>query len=158
MDQTTRFTSLIAPVVFLSACTSSLTSPDSPAAVMLGEWSYAAPNRISDPPVLNTGLHVSVMVDSVEGMRFWGHVTLWVAGDVGTSLTSFGRVWGQIDDGSGVMLEIPRTSAGQAAVRVVGELAGDVLTVHGCSSGAAGGPFTIGTTFERHAAQVVGRP
>lgn len=149
MDQTTRFTSLIAVVVFLSACTSSLTSPDSLGAVMLGEWSYAAPNRIVDPPVLNTGLHVSVMVDSVEGTRFWGHVTLWFAGDVGTSPSAFGRVWGQIDDGNGVMLEIPRTLPGQDAVRVVGEVAGDVLTVHGCSSGAAAGPFAIGSAFER---------
>ena len=93
------------------------------------------------------------MVDSVEGMRFWGHVTLWFVGDVGTSLSAFGRVWGQIDDGNGVMLEIPRTAPEQAAVRVVGELEGDVLTVHGCSSGAAAGPLTIGATFERVAAQ-----
>ena len=141
--------SLLAIVVLFSACTTSIVAPAAPAAVMLGEWSYAAPHRISDPPVLSAGLRVGVMVDSVEGMRFWGHVTLWFAGDVGTSLSTFGRVWGQIDDGSGVMLEIPRVSPGQAAVRVVGELAGDVLTVHGCSSGGAAGPFAIGTTFER---------
>jgi hypothetical protein len=153
MDRILRFTSLLPVVVLCGACGTAVTSPDSPAAVMLGEWSYAAPNRISDPPILNTGLHVSVMVDSVEGMRFWGHVTLWVAGDVGASLTSFGRVWGQIDDGSGVMLEIPRTSPGQAAVRVVGELAGDVLTIHDCYSGADAGPLTIGATFERVAAR-----
>ena len=158
MDRIRRFTSLLPVVVLCIACGTTVTSPDSSAAVMLGEWSYAAPNRISDPPVLNTGLHVSVMVDSVEGMRFWGHVTIWFAGDVGTSLTSFGRVWGHIDAGNGVMLEIPRTSPGQAAVRVVGELAGDVFTVHGCSTGAAAGPFAIGTMFERHAAQVVGQP
>ena len=148
------FTSFLPLVVlFGSACGPGVTSPDSPAAVMLGEWSYAAPHRISDPPVLNAGLHVSVMVDSTEGMRFWGHVTLWFAGDVGTSLSAFGRVWGQIDDGRGVMLEIPRASPGQAAVRVLGELAGDVLTVHGCSSGAAAGPFAIGAAFERVAVQ-----
>jgi hypothetical protein len=153
MNSISRYASLLSLVILFSSCSTSVAAPDSPAAAMLGEWSYAAPNRISDPPVLNTGLHVSVRVDSVEGMRFWGHVTLWFAGDVGTSLTSFGRVWGHIDAGNGVMLEIPRTSPGQAAVRVVGELAGDVLTVRGCSSGAAAGPFAIGTTFERLAAQ-----
>ena len=152
MDRILRFTSLLAVVLLCGACGTALTSPDAPAAVMHGEWSYAAPNRISDPPILSTGIHVSVMVDSAEGMRFWGRVTLWFAGDVGTSPSAFGRVWGQIDDGSGVMLEIPRASPGQAAVRMVGELAGDVLTIHGCSSGAAAGPFAIGTTFERSAA------
>jgi len=38
----------------------------------------------------------------------------------GIAPSAFGRVWGQIDDGSGVMLEIPRASLAQAAVRVVG--------------------------------------
>jgi hypothetical protein len=116
---------------------------------MLGEWSYTAPHRVSDPPVLNTGLHVSVMVDSVEGMRFWGHVTLWFAGDVGISPDAFGRVSGRVDGHDGVILEIPRESPAQVAVRVVGELAGDVLTVDGCSSGADPGPFAIGSTFKR---------
>jgi hypothetical protein len=154
MDRILRFTSFLPLVVlFGSACGPGVTSPDSPAAVMLGEWSYAAPHTISDAPVLNAGLRVSVMVDSVKGMRFWGHVTLWFAGDVGTSLSTFGRVWGQIDDGSGVMLEIPRQSPVQVAVMVVGELAGDVLTVHDCYSGADSGPFASGTAFERVATQ-----
>ena len=153
MNRILRFTSFLLVVVLCSACGTAVTSPDSPAAVMLGEWSYAAPNRISDPPILSTGIHVSVMVDSAEGMRFWGHVTLWFSGDVGTSPSAFGRVWGQIDDGGGVMLEIPRASPGQLAVSVVGELAGDVLRIHGCSSGANPGPFAIGSTFERGAAR-----
>jgi hypothetical protein len=153
MDQTIRFTSFIGVVVF-SACTSSIAAPASPAAVMLGEWSYAAPIRIIDPPSLNTGLHVLISIDSAEGMRFWGRVTLWFGGDVGISLSAFGRVWGQIDESNGVMLEIPRASPGQAAVRVVGELVGDVLTVHGCSSGAVAGPFAIGTMFERSSGSI----
>lgn len=95
MDHKLRFTSLIAVVVSLSACTSPVTSPDAPAAVMLGEWSYAAPNRSAESPTLNTGLHVVVTIDSVEGMRFWGHVTLWFAGDVGIAPSAFGRVWGR---------------------------------------------------------------
>ena len=149
MDTLSRCRSLFPAVVLLGACTTSIVAPVSPAAVMLGEWSYAAPNRIVDAPALNTGLHVSVMVDSVEGIRFWGNVTLWFAGDVGTSLSAFGRVAGHIDEDNGVMLEIPRESPGQVAVTVVGALAGDVLTVHGCSSGADAGPFAIGTAFER---------
>jgi len=116
---------------------------------MLGEWSYAAPNRIVDPPALNTGLHVSVMVDSVKGMRFWGHVTLWFEGDVGTSPSAFGRVSGIVAGQDGVRLEIPRAAVAQVAVSVLGSLAGDVLTIHGCSSGAESGPFAIGRTFER---------
>jgi hypothetical protein len=153
MHNSSRNASLLLLVTLVSSCAASVTDASAPSAVMLGEWSYASPHSMSDPPVLNTGLHVSVMVDSVKGMRFWGHVTLWFAGDVGTSPSAFGRVWGQIDDGSGVMLEIPRASPGQAAVSVVGELAGDVLMVHGCSSGADAGPFAVGSTFERAAAQ-----
>src|SRR5258705_13229361 len=149
MDRILRFTSFLSVVVLCGACGTVVTSPDSPAAVMLGEWSYAAPNRISDPPILNTGLHVSVMVDSVKGMRFWGHVTLWFAGDVGISPEVFGRVSGTVDGQDGVMLEIPRASHAQAAVSVEGNLAGDVLTIHRCSSGADAGPFAIGSTFER---------
>jgi hypothetical protein len=51
MDHTLRFTSLIAVVVFLSACTSPIAAPASPAAVMLGEWSYAAPSGIGESPL-----------------------------------------------------------------------------------------------------------
>src|SRR6266571_970148 len=102
MDRILPFTSFLTVVVLCSACGTAITSPDSPAAVMLGEWSYAAPSRIVDPPVLNTGLHVSVRVDSVEGMRFWGRVTLWFAGDVGISPSAFGRIAGRIDEHNGV--------------------------------------------------------
>ena len=148
MDRILRFTSFLSVVVLCSACGTAVTSPDSPAAVMLGEWSYAAPNGIVDPPALNTGLHVSVMVDSVDGMRFWGHVTLWFAGDVGIAPSGFGRIAGRIDEHNGVTLEIPRESR---AVMVVGDLAGDVLTVRDCQSGAEPepGPFARGTAFER---------
>lgn len=146
MDRSVRFASFLPVVVLCSACSTVVTSPDSPAAVMLGEWSYAASNTVSDPPMLNTGLHVSVMVDSVEGMRFWGYVTMWFVGDVGTAPSAFGRVGGRIDGQSGVTLEIPRAPR---AVWVVGELSGDVLTVRDCYSGADSGPFAVGTTFER---------
>lgn len=153
MDHTLRFTSLIAVVVSLSACTSSVAAPDSPADVMLGEWSYAAPNRIGESPTLNTGLHVVVTIDSVEDMRFWGRVTLWFAGDVGIARSAFGRIAGRIDEHNGVTLEIPRQLPGQVSVMVMGELVGDALTVHDCYSGADSGPFASGTTFERVAVQ-----
>ena len=153
MDRILRFTSFLPVVVLCSACGTAVTSPDSAAAIMVGEWSYRAPHRPDESPTLNAGLQVRITVDSLEGLRFWGRVTFWFAGDVGIAPSAFGRVWGQIDDGSGVMLEIPRASLGQAAVRVVGELAGDVLTVHGCSSGADAGPFAVGSTFERGVAQ-----
>ena len=147
--QSLRFTSLAAVVVLFSSCTTSLVAPDAAAAVMLGEWSYAAPNRSGESPTLNTGLHVVVMIDSVEDRRFWGRVTLWFAGDVGISPSAFGRVAGRIAEHNGVTLEIPRHSRGQSAVMVVAELAGDVLTIHDCYSGADSGPFASGTTFER---------
>jgi hypothetical protein len=153
MNSISRYASLLSLVILVSSCAASVTDAIAPSAVMLGEWSYAAPNRIVDPPVLNTGLHVSVRVDSVEGMRFWGRVTLWIAGDVGISPSAFGRIAGRIDEHNGVTLEIPRASPSQVAVMVVGELAGDVLTVHDCYSGADAGPFASGTTFVRVAVQ-----
>ncbi len=46
MNRILRFTSFLPVVVLCSACGTAVTSPDSAAAVMLGEWSYAAPHRI----------------------------------------------------------------------------------------------------------------
>ena len=43
----------------------------------------------ADAPALNTGLQVRVMIDSLDGTRFWGRVTLWFAGDVGISPSAF---------------------------------------------------------------------
>jgi hypothetical protein len=153
MDSISRYASLLPLVVLLSECRASITDPVPPSAVMLGEWSYRAPNRIAEPPSLKTGLHVLVMVDSVEDLRFWGRVTLWFAGDVGISPSAFGRVTGRIDEHNGVTLEIPRQLPAQVAVTVMAELVGDVLTVHDCYSGADAGPFASGTTFERVAVQ-----
>jgi len=148
MDRILRFTSFLPVIVLCSACGTSVTSPDSPAALMLGEWSYAAPSRSSESPTLNTGLHVVVTIDSVGDRRFWGRITLWFAGDVGIAPSGFGRITGRIDEHNGVTLEIPRASS---TVMVVGDLAGDVLTVRDCQSGAEheSGPFARGTAFER---------
>jgi len=120
---------------------------------MLGEWSYSSPHALRESPALNTGLRVQIRIDSLDGMRFSGHVTVWFAGDVGIPPSAFGRLAGRIDEHNGVTLEIPRHAPGQSAVTVVGELAGDVLTVHDCYSGVDAGPFASGTTFVRVAVQ-----
>ncbi len=46
MNRILRFTSFLPVVALCRACGTAVTSPDSAAAVMLGEWSYAAPHRI----------------------------------------------------------------------------------------------------------------
>ena len=153
MHNSSRYESLLPLVVFLSACAASVTGPVVPAAVMLGEWSYVSPHVAGAAPELNAGLRAQIGIDSLDGMRFGGRVTLWFAGDVGISPSGFGRIAGRIDEHNGVTLEIPRSSPSQLAVMVVGELAGDVLTVHDCYSGADAGPFASGTTFERVAVQ-----
>ena len=149
MDRILRFTSLLPVVVLCSACGTAVTSPDSAAAVMLGEWSYGAPHRLDESPTLNAGLQVRITIDSLERMRFWGRVTVWFAGDVGIAPSAFGRVAGRLGDSNSVSLEIPRASTGGSTVMVMGELAGDVLTIRNCYSGADPGPFAIGTAFER---------
>jgi hypothetical protein len=149
MHNSSRYASLLPLVVFLSACAASVIGPVAPSAVMFGEWSYATPRVATEELTLNAGLRVQIDIDSLDGMRFWGHVTLWFAGDVGISPSAFGRIAGRIDEHNGVTLEIPRASPSQLAVMVVGELAGDVLTVHDCYSGADAGPFASGATFER---------
>lgn len=123
--------------------------PVPPAAVMLGEWSYSAPRRRAEAPTLNAGLQVRIAIDSLDGMRFWGHVTLWFAGDIGIPTSAFGRVSGRLGDSNRVSLEIPRASTEGSAVMVMGELAGDVLTIRDCHSGVEAGPFASGTAFER---------
>jgi len=123
--------------------------PVPPAAVMLGEWSYRDPRRLEAAPTLNAGLQVRIAIDSLDGRRFWGHVTLWFAGDVGIAPNTFGRVAGRLGDSNRVSLEIPRASTEGSTVMVMGELAGDVLTIRDCHSGAEAGPFASGTAFER---------
>jgi hypothetical protein len=119
----------------------------SPAATMLGEWSYAA-SQIAEPPTLNSGLHVGVVIDSIDGARFWGRVAHWFAGDVGISPSAFGRLSGSIDDVNEVTLVIPRETPGDRVI-VMGALAGDVLTVRDCHMGSEPGPFADGSAFMR---------
>jgi len=133
-----------APLV--GAC-SARTAP-SPAAVMLGAWSYASAPIGDHAPSLNTGLHVTVTVDAVEGASFSGQVTRWIAGDVGIAPDQFGPVTGRVDDAGGVTFFIPQATPGPI-LAIRGSLNGDVLTVHESWSGAEPGPFPSGGTFRR---------
>ena len=81
--------------------------PVPPAAVMLGEWSYRAPRRLEAASTLNAGLQVRIAIDSLDGMRFWGHVTLWFAGDVGIAPSTFGRVAGRLGDSARATVAAP---------------------------------------------------
>jgi hypothetical protein len=92
---------------------------------------------------------VEVAVDSLDGIRFWGRVTLWFAGDVGVPPTAFGRVFGTIDESNGVTLVIPREPTDAHPLMVLGQLAGDVLTVIECHAGTETGPFAAHTAFLR---------
>jgi len=114
---------------------------------MLGEWSYASAHVVAAAPDLNTGLRVQISIDSLDGMRFWGRVTLWFVGDVGITPSAFGRVSGTVDGSTGVTLLISR--ADERSLMVMAELTADVLTVHECLVGAEPGPFAAGTTFLR---------
>jgi hypothetical protein len=132
----------------ITACMDPTGSAPAPAAVMLGEWTYArAPSAAGSPPTLNAGLSVAIAVDSASGMRFWGHVARWFVGDVGLPVTRFGPVSGSIDSTSGVVLRIHGRQI--AALRIEGEVAGDVLTVHASWAGVEPGPFPSGCRFQR---------
>jgi len=147
MNTSSRYESLLPLVVFLGACAASINDPVAPSLVMLGEWSYVSPHVASAAPTLNAGLRVQIGIDSLDGMHFSGHVTLWFAGDVGIPPTAFGRVSGTVDGGNGVTLVIPR--ANEHALMIMGELAGDVLTVVECHAGTEPGPFAARTAFRR---------
>ena|SRR5689334_9450508 len=79
--------------LLLSACGDP--AAPSPATVMLGAWSYASAPIGDHAPSLNTGLHVTIAVDAVDGMRFAGHITRWIAGDVGIAPDAFRPVSGE---------------------------------------------------------------
>lgn len=148
MARESWYTSVLALVVLCGACSSSVVAPVSPAAVMLGEWTYAVPHQ-TPAPTLNAGFRVEIAIDSLEGMRFWGRVTLWFAGDVGIAPSTFGRISGRIDEANAVRLVIPRAPAEDHPLTVWGELAADVLTIVGCQVGTAPGPFVANSAFVR---------
>lgn len=133
-------------VLLLGAC--GVPTAPSPAAVMLGAWSYASAPIGDHAPSLNTGLHVTVTVDAVEGASFSGQVSRWIAGDVGIAPDQFGPVTGHVDDAGGVTFVIPEAAPGPI-LAISGSLNGDVLTVHESWSGAEPGPFHEGDSFRR---------
>jgi len=116
---------------------------------MLGDWSYTSPQVVGAAPDLNAGLRVQIAIDSLEGMRFWGRVTLWFAGDVGIPPTAFGQASGTVDGGNGVTLVIPRQPTNARPLMVTGDLAGDVFTILECHAGTEPGPFVARTAFLR---------
>jgi len=149
MNLISGYASLPSLVILFSSCAASVTDAVAPSAVMLGEWSYTSPQVVGAAPDLNAGLHVQIAIDSLEGMRFWGRVTLWFAGDVGIPPTAFGRVSGTVDGSNGVTLVIPRQPTNARPLMVTGDLAGDVLTVLECHAGTEPGPFVARTAFLR---------
>lgn len=131
------------------ACADPSASSPPPAALMLGEWRYASVAATRDTPTLNSGVHVTIVVDSVDGTRFHGRVTEWFTGDVGVSLDAFGPVTGSVDGDGAVMVAIDRAAPAAATLTIVGTVAGDTLTVRASWLGADPGPFPAGTWFER---------
>ena len=132
--------------LLLGAC-GSLSAPP-PAAVMLGTWRYDS-RLVVDRPSLNAGLHVTLAVDSVDGMHFAGRVTQWLAGDVGISPDAFAPLTGAVDGAGMVTLVIAWTTPDVSPLRISGTLAGDALTIRECWAGTEPGPFPPGDAFRR---------
>jgi hypothetical protein len=107
------------------------------------------PPPLPEAPSLNAGPHVTIVIDSVDGMQFRGRIGLWFAGDVGARPDAFGPVTGRLDDAGGVTIRIPLTAPGASAITIVGTVVGDVLTVAESRRGADPGPFPSGGCFER---------
>ena len=149
MNRNFCFNSVLAVVVLLCACRNAPVAPVAPAEVMLGEWSYRKPAPVTGTPMLNAGTLVSVRIDSVEDVRFWGRVTLWFVGDVGVAPSTFGRVRGSVGEGNGVSLVIPMEAPNRRPLMIRGEVTGDVLTVLDCYMGAEPGPFGVRSQFLR---------
>ena len=119
-----------------------------PAAAMLGAWRYDS-HLVVERPSLNTGLHVDISIDSVNGMRFSGRVTRWFAGDVGIAPDAFAPITGTVDGAGGVTLRIAWAAPDVPALTITGVLAGDVLTIRECWAGSTPGPFPPGGSFRR---------
>lgn len=149
MHNSSRYASSLPLVILLTACAGSVIDPVVPSAVMLGEWSYASRSVAGGGLTLNAGFRVQIDIDSLDGMHFWGRVTLWFAGDVGIPPTAFGRVSGTLDGRNGVTLVIPREPTNGRPLMVMGEVADDVLTIRDCRAGTERGPFAAGSAFRR---------
>ena len=114
---------------------------------MLGAWSYASAAIGPHPPSLNTGLHVTITIEAVNGTRFSGHVTRWLAGDVGIPQHDFAPVTGSVDGSGGVTILVAWASPhmpNMPTITITGVLDGDVLTVRESWLGAGPGPVEAG--------------
>ena len=132
--------------------------PVPPAAVMLGEWGWldkSTRNKVYK--AWTDALFKSGGQSGADGGLYWilsarqddGTLGLRSIDPTSGAANTFGRVAGRLGDSNRVSLEIPRASAEGSTVMVMGELAGDVLTIRDCHSGAEAGPFASGTAFER---------
>ena len=139
--------------VVLGACAEGPTSlpPQDTSGVILGVWNYASALKVPEAPSLNTGLRVTIVIESHDAMQFRGRVTFWFAGDVGVPPSAFGPVTGSLYEASAVTMLIPFTAPGVTAITIVGTVSGDVLTVRESWLGASPGPFAAGGCFERSA-------
>lgn len=118
--------------------------------LILGEWRYASALVVRETPSLNTGLRVTIVIDSLDVIQFRGRVTFWFAGDIGFPPDAFGPVTGSLDEDGAVTMWIPFATPGAPAITIVGTVAGDVLTVReSWLGGADPGPFPSGGCFER---------
>jgi hypothetical protein len=117
---------------------------------MLGEWSYTSKVSTTEGPRLNTGLHVILLIEHVDGVTLRGRVGLWFSGDVGLPPSDFGPVTGSIEGEHAVSLSISRTAPGAAPITITGAVDGRLLTIHTSWLGEnIPGPFPTGGSFER---------
>ena len=91
--------------------------PHDPAAALLGRWTYRTPGP---------GIQLELVIDRAQERAFAGHVTRWMAGDVGADPRTFGPVTGTVDAADSVHLSLvtPRS-----AIALVGTLRADTLTL-----------------------------
>ena len=137
--------------VVLGACAEGPTAllPVDSLGAIRGEWNYASAPVVREVPSLNTGLRVTIVIDSLDTMQFGGRVTFWFAGDVGFPPSAFGPVTGSLDEDGEVTMWIPLAAPGASTITIVGTVAGDVLTVRESQLGTNSGPFPSGGCFER---------
>ncbi|MEX2157047.1 MAG: hypothetical protein WD773_09430 [Gemmatimonadales bacterium] len=133
----------------LGACSQGPTAlPRRDLGVILGEWRYASVPMVREAPSLNTGLRVTIIIDSLDAMQVRGRVGLWFAGDVGVRPDAFGPVTGSLHEAGAVTIRIPFTAPGSSGITIVGTVNGDVLTISESLVGAEPGPFPSGGCFE----------
>jgi len=137
-------------VALLGACSEDPTALPLGGLDILGEWNYASAPRCAEPPCLNAGLHVTIVIESLDAMQFRGHVAWWFSGDVGTPPAAFGPVTGTVDSDGAVTMRIPFTALAASPITLTGTVTGDVLTVHESLRGPDPGPFLRGESFERN--------